>query len=1802
MPTLTLMDSTKLASVTEDSLVGPAPAPTRVGFNYANFLTAGNESSDTDGFLLTGKGIGNNVLGGSVGANTGKLFINTGTTTTPVYKELVQGTYSGVAGATVAGDFNTASINTSSVTIRLTGVFIGNVKVSGSDSKLYWEPNLAPNVNGIQPAFYVRSADNTNSTWLDGGDLVSSSDVLVSINVLSSNDAPVFTLGADVTVAEDSGAYSASIASAIGPGGGPDEAAQVVTMSVIGNTNGALFAGAVTVDNAGNLMFTPAANASGSAMITVQAMDNGGTANGGQDTTTHTFNITVTPVNDAPVNVVPGAQGAVAQHVVFSTGNGNALSVTDVDAASGTITVTLGINNGGTVAVTASGGAIVTNSGTSLVTISGTLTAVNASLQGADAHAPVDAVLTMTTNDGGNTGSGGAMMDTDMVTIGVAPTVLSVTEPAAGLYSVANGNTAISYVVTYDSAVNVTGAPSIAVDVGGTTRQAVYASGSGTTAITFTYTVVGADNDADGVVASSPIVLNGGTISSTISATSASLVLVGLDPTPAVIVDNTAPTVPTALDLLGTDDTGASTTDNYTKTNASLHVSGSGENGATVRLFDDVDNSGTFNGGDVTLGTAAVAGGAWSVTTGAALADGVHNVRADAVDAALNRSAASGALAITIDTVPPAAPTALDLATADDTGSSTSDNITSVNTALTITGSAAANAVVTILDGAATLGTATANGAGNFTFDTGLFADGVHSITATQVDLAGNVSIASTALNITVDTTAPTAPSALNLATADDSAGTSNTDNITFANANLTFDGTGENGSVVTLFDDVDSSGTFNGGDTNLGTATVAGGVWSLDAAGVFADGVHNIRAFATDAAGNNSAASAALAVTVDTIAPTVPAGLDLAAGDDTGASATDNYTKTNNSLHISGTGENASIVRLFDDVDNSGAFNGGDVSLGTATVAGGVWTVTSGTALADGVHNIRADATDVAGNQAAASAALAITIDTVAPAAPTGLDLATADDTGSSTSDNITSVNTALTITGSAAANAVVTVLDGAVSLGTATADGAGNFTFDTGLFADGVHSITATQVDLAGNVSAASTALPITVDTTAPTVPGALNLAAADDTGVSATDNITKFNSSLTFDGTGENGSVVTLFDDVDSSGTFNGGDTNLGTATVAGGVWSRDAAGVFADGVHNIRAFATDTAGNNSAASSALAVTVDTSAPAAPSAPDLFSGDDTGVSNSDNITKQTTGLTFSGTAEANSTVSLFIDANNNAAYDNGEQVLGTGVAGGGNWSFDSSTLTNGTYIIRAFATDVAGNQGTASVGASLLTVQVDTVTPSAPTLDLDVTDDSGVSGTDNITNVTTNLTLNITGEANATVTVSQGVTVLGTATLNGAGTGTYDVVGPVAPDGVYAYTATQTDVAGNTSLPSSALNITIDTVGPSVTYDGAVYDSVTNKLTISGTGFNGLGAANVTALVVANAGDLTWDVDGGGADYSLAGADISSATVTDDRTLVIVLNQTANIDNLEMNGFFGSTSATVLNPLDSIAILATFVGTDLAGNPGSGSTLGIEVLGAQNEGGMPHSFSINLAVNDTVVDDTLGEDAGAADLVSTTATDGGLWVAGNSAAQLQVEALGVGLGGNNYILTQLSVLGVGTGNAVLVNNATLGTEVTFADGSKLVSNDGGASNTLTGGTHDDQLIASDNGDRLLGNAGNDLLIGGDASDAIYGGSGNDMIYGGLGSDYLSGGSGNDTYFYSAAADGEGYDVITGFSSGDVIDVAGAASAAAIHAMAVASGSDTLIVLNGTETIRLLGVAVGSLTDANFSNHSALINNALI
>ena len=123
----------------------------------------------------------------------------------------------------------------------------------------------------------------------------------VTLTVTARNDAPSFTKGADVTVIENSGAHSQTGWATAISAGGPDEAGQTLTFNVTNNTNAALFSVAPAVAANGTLTFTPATDANGSATITLTLSDDGGTANGGADTSApQTFLITVSGVNAAP--------------------------------------------------------------------------------------------------------------------------------------------------------------------------------------------------------------------------------------------------------------------------------------------------------------------------------------------------------------------------------------------------------------------------------------------------------------------------------------------------------------------------------------------------------------------------------------------------------------------------------------------------------------------------------------------------------------------------------------------------------------------------------------------------------------------------------------------------------------------------------------------------------------------------------------------------------------------------------------------------------------------------------------------------------------------------------------------------------------------------------------------------------------------------------------------------------------------------------------------------------------------------------------------------------------------------------------------------------------------------------------------------------------------------------------------------------------------------------------------------------------------------------------------------------------
>ena len=497
------------------------------------------------------------------------------------------------------------------------------------------------------------------------------------------------------------------------------------------------------------------------------------------------------------------------------------------------------------------------------------------------------------------------------------------------------------------------------------------------------------------------------------------------------------------------------------------------------------------------------------------------------------------------DYLKPDAPT-IDLKSSSDSGSSDSDNLTN-DTTPTLTGTAEAGSTVNVYEGSTLIGSAVADSTGHWCLTlTGPVTEGGHNYTATATDAALNVSDPSSALGIVIDTTDPVV-SAPDLAAGSDS-GRSNADNLT-NDTTPTLTGTVSDLNGVAKVEIYD-------GTTLLGEASIdASGNWSFTVPSDLGEGVHHLTAVATDKAGND-VQSSELQVTIDT---TISAA-SLALTTDSGADGDDLVT---NDGSITFSPLDADATRVI-------------------TVDGNVVASYDPTSLGDGEHTVAIVDTDAAGNSSNAS--LTFTLDTTVPP-PTGLDLATADDTfgpNGTDSDNLTKNTSNLTISGNAEAGATLVlfddvnhdgIIDAGETLGTTTVLGDGTFSLDVSL-AEGDHKIKAVQTDAAGNVSDPSDALGVTVDTTPPAVS---ITGYADDTAPTGDGKTT--DTTLAISGNAAAGTVVTIKD----------GTTVLGTATAnVSGVWTFNTTSL-ALGGHSFTASATDAAGNTGT-SGALGVTVE------------------------------------------------------------------------------------------------------------------------------------------------------------------------------------------------------------------------------------------------------------------------------------------------------------------------------------------------------------------------------------------------------------------------------------------------------------------------------------------------------------------------------------------------------------------------------------------------------------------------------------
>ena len=178
-------------------------------------------------------------------------------------------------------------------------------------------------------------------------------------------------------------------------------------------------------------------------------------------------------------------------------------------------------------------------------------------------------------------------------------------------------------------------------------------------------------------------------------------------------------------------------------------------------------------------------------------------------------------------------------------------------------------------------------------------------------------------------------------------------DNGSSNDTTLTIAGTAESGSTVTIYD--------TDGITVLGTGVATGGLFTITTSALSLV-THTLTAKATDAAGNQGAASTAFHVTIDTTAPGAGT-LSFSGLTDTGSIDTPPVT-TDNTFNLSLTGNDA-----------------GTVVYEVSTNGGSTWTSTTNTqtSLADGDYQFHAVVTDVAGNSST-TAAIEVKIDTTPP------------------------------------------------------------------------------------------------------------------------------------------------------------------------------------------------------------------------------------------------------------------------------------------------------------------------------------------------------------------------------------------------------------------------------------------------------------------------------------------------------------------------------------------------------------------------------------------------------------------------------------------------------------------------------------------------------------------------------------------------------------------------------------------------------------------------------------------------------
>ena len=824
--------------------------------------------------------------------------------------------------------------------------------------------------------------------------------------------------------------------------------------------------------------------------------------------------------------------------------------------------------------------------------------------------------------------------------------------------------------------------------------------------------------------------------------------------------------------------------------------------------------------------------GSWSVNVPAAdvaaLSDGTsYTVSASAQDSAGNSATASRSVAVDLT----APVISINTVSTDDRL-----NAAEQQQPLTLNGSTSAEVgqTVTVTFGGKTYtATVAANGTWALNVpaaDLAALGQGAQTITASVNDRAGNPGQTTHAL--TVDTVAPT----VTIATVAGDDIINNAEQL--AGQTISGTTTAEVGQTVTV--------TFNG---QSWTATVgSGGSWSVfipaqQFAGL-SDGSYTISATVSDQAGNPGSASRGVTLNGDVPSVTI----NTFAGDDVV-----NAAEHGSSLVISGT-TTAPVGQTLTLTLNGKTYT-------TTVQTGGSWSYTLGsvdvTALADGnAYVINASVSNAIGNTGSSNHT--ITVDLSAPAMGINIDSLQAD-TGLSSSDFITSVSPVVvngSLTAALASNETAQIsIDGGVTWTTLTVTGTTWRYNDSRTLTDGSYLYQVRVIDAAGNVGATDSQN-VVIDTIAPD-PAVKTIAInaiTTDTGLITNDFVT---SDTTLAVSGTLGAAL-------SSGEFAqisiDGGTTWQNLSVSGLTWTYLDGRTLSDGNYNYQVRVIDTAGNIGATASQI-VTVDTTAPLASKTIAIAGiSDDTGLSSSDFVTRDTT-LTVRGTLGA----ALAADERAQISLDGGVTwttltVIGT------SWSYaDGRTLTDGTWNYTVRVVDLAGNVGQTATQ----NVVVDTTSPEAAK-SITITgirDDTGASSSDFITSDTSLTVRGVLGAALganefAQISTDNGATWVNV-TLAADGLNWSYVDGRTLTNGTTTWQVRVVDLAGNVGATSSQ-SAQIDTVNPaqvltiaSISTDtgSSATDFITSDTTLTLTGSLGAGLASGEVAQISLDGGATW-----------------------------------------------------------------------------------------------------------------------------------------------------------------------------------------------------------------------------------------------------------------------------------------------------------------------------------------------------------